>query len=124
MTARRVYQKAIRTPEQLSELHAVRERYQRTKPAPDAALAASGHERLLPLGEVILLHQLLASLKRERERQNVTLAQLEERSGISQAALSRLETGKAANPTLDTIYRISAALGKQVQCSLQDAVAP
>ncbi len=124
MSVRRVYQKAERSPEQLAELRAVRERYQREKPSPDEALAQSGHEQLAPLGEVILLHHLLALLKRERERQELTLAQLEERTGIDQAALSRLETGKAANPTIDTIYRISAALGKVVGCFLQDAPPP
>lgn len=124
MTVRRVYQKADRTPEQLAELRAVRERYQREKPSPEEALAQSGHEHLVPLGEVILLHQVLALLRHERERQQLTLADLEERTGISQAALSRLETGKAANPTIDTIYRISAALGKVVGCYLQDAPAP
>jgi DNA-binding Xre family transcriptional regulator len=124
MTIRRVYQKAQRSPQQLTELRAVRERYQREKPSPEEALAQSGHERLVPLGEVLLLHQVLGLLKQERERQNLTLAQLEERTGISQAALSRLETGKAPNPTLETIYRIAAALGKAVACFLQDAPPP
>ncbi len=124
MSVRRVYQKAQRSPEQLAELRAVRERYQREKPSPAKALAQSGHEQLVPLGEVILLHHVLALLKQERERQKLTLADLEERTGISQAALSRLETGKAANPTIDTIYRISAALGKVVSCFLQDASPP
>ena len=118
MTVRRVIQKTVRTAEELEELRAVRERYQREKPSPEEALAQSGHDRLAPLGEVILLHQLLALLKQERERQKLTLAQLEERTGISQAALSRLENGRAANPTVDTIY---TALGKSVGCYLQDA---
>jgi DNA-binding Xre family transcriptional regulator len=121
MSIRRVYQKAQRSSRELEELRAVRERYQREKPSPEQALARSGHERLVPLGEVMFLHGVLALLKQERERQNLTLAQLEERTGISQAALSRLETGKAQNPTIDTIYRIAAALGKVVGCFLQDA---
>ena len=121
MTVKRIYQKSERTPEELAELRSVRERYQAEKPSPEEALAQSDHERLVPLGEVILLHELLAILKQERERQNLTLADLEERTGIGQAALSRLETGRAANPTVDTIYRISTALGKSVSCFLQDA---
>jgi DNA-binding Xre family transcriptional regulator len=124
MSVRRVYQKAERSPEQLAELRAVRERCQREKPSPEEALAQSGHEQLVPLGEVILLHEVVGLLKQERERQKLTLAHLEERTGISQAALSRLETGKATNPTIDTIYRISAALGKAVGCFLQDASPP
>ena len=124
MSVPREYRKAERTPDQLAELRAARERYQQEKPSPEDALARSGHEQLIPLGEVMLLHRILALLKQERERQQLTLAHLEERTGISQAALSRLETGKAANPTIDTIYRISTALGKEVGCFLQDAPRP
>ena len=121
MTVRRATQKTERTPEELAELRAVRERYQREKPSPEEALAQSGHDQLVPLGEMILLHQLFALLKKERERQKLTLAEMEGKTGISQAALSRLETGRSANPTVDTIYRISTALGKSVGCYLQDA---
>lgn len=121
MTVKRVTQQSNRTPAELADIRAVREKYRREKPSPEAALAESGHERLVPLGEVILLHQLLALLKHERERQQLTLAIIEDRTGISQAALSRLETGRTANPTLDTLYRISTALGKSIGCYLQDA---
>ena len=38
-----------------------------------------------------------------------------------QAALSRLETGKNANPTLETMNRIAAALGNTITCALKDA---
>lgn len=121
MTVRRAYQKVQRTPEEVAEIRAVRERYQKEKPSPAKALAMSGHEQLVPLGEVFLIRQILSLLKRERERQKLTLAYMEERTGISQAALSRLENGKASNPTIDTIYRISAALGKEVGCFLRDS---
>ena len=123
MSVQRVYQKTTRTPAQLAELRAVREKYQREKPSLEQAAAESG-QPALPLGEVILIRHVLSLLKRERERQKLTLAQLEERTGIAQAALSRLESGKTANPTIDTIYRISTALGKTVTCFMQDAPAP
>jgi transcriptional regulator with XRE-family HTH domain len=51
----------------------------------------------------------------------MTLAQLADKTGIDQAALSRLENGKNANPTFDTILRIAGALGKTFVCHLQDA---
>lgn len=121
MNVRRISQKAERTAEQLAELREARARYQREKPSPEMALEQSGHEQFAPLGEVILLHEILALLRHERERQNLTLADIEAKTGISQAALSRLETGKSANPTLDTIYRISAALGKEIGCFLRDS---
>jgi transcriptional regulator with XRE-family HTH domain len=44
-------------------------------------------------------------LKRERQRQKLTLAEVSKRAAIDRAALSRLETASHGNPTLDTVYR-------------------
>lgn len=60
-------------------------------------------------------------LKQERERQKLTLKEVSERSGIDEAALSRLENGRNTNPKFDTIYRIASALGKVLRWSFQDA---
>src|SRR5437588_13040487 len=92
-----------RTASETARLKADRERYQREKPTPEQLLAEGGHNEFVPLGQLILLHQLMASLKKERERRQMTLAELAKRTGIDQAALSRLETGTNGNPTLDTI---------------------
>lgn len=110
-----------RTPDELAKLKADREHYQREKPTPDELLAESGHERFIRHGDYLMLLGLMAALKKERERQKLSMAQLSEITGIDQAALSRLESGKNANPTLDTMNRIAAALGKTIACSLRDA---
>lgn len=120
---RHVHRKAQRTPEETARLRADRERYQRDKPTPEQLLAEGGHTAFIPLGDLMLLHQIMAMLKKERERQKLTLAVLSERAGIDQAALSRLETGAHGNPTLATLSRIAAALGKRIVCDLQDAPA-
>jgi ribosome-binding protein aMBF1 (putative translation factor) len=121
MAAKRVHQKSDRTPEEAAKLRAVRERYQREKPTPEQLLAEGGHQDFVPMGELMLLHYLATTLRRERERQGLTLAQLSERSGIDQAALSRLENGRNENPTVDTLYRVAAALGKVILCTVADA---
>jgi DNA-binding phage protein len=118
-----VHRKGKRTPEETARLRADRERYQREKPGPEQLLAEGGHQEFVSLGELIALHKVMASLKKERENQGLTLAVLSERSGIDQAALSRLETGHHGNPTLDTIFRIALALGKEIVCVLYDAPA-
>jgi DNA-binding Xre family transcriptional regulator len=123
MTSRHVHRKAERTPEEAARLRADRERYQREKPTPEQLLAEGGHDHFVPLGELLRLHEMVFWLKRERQRQNVTLAELEARTGIDQAALSRLENGRNANPTLDTLNRVAAALGKVICCTFQDAPA-
>lgn len=116
-----IHRKTDRTPEETDRLRAVRERYQGEKPTPDQLLSEGGHERFIPLGELMLLHRIMAMLKAERERQGVTLAELSKRSGIDEAALSRLETGRNVNPTIDTVFRVAFALGKVIACALQDA---
>ncbi len=115
--------KADRTAAETTKLRADRARYQRDKPTPDQLLAEGGHQDFIRLGDLLVLHQLVACLKKVRARLNMTLAQLADKTGIDQAALSRLENGKNANPTFETILRIAGALGKRVVCQLQDVPA-
>lgn len=116
-----IHRKTPRTPAQQARLKLDRERYQRDKPTPEALLAEGGHEHFVRHGDLLMLHEMMAALKRERERQKLTMAQMSKLTGIDQAALSRLETGKNANPTLETMSRIAAALGKTITCLLRDA---
>ena len=59
-------------------------------------------------------------LRALREEQGVSLAELERRTGIRKSALSRLENSKAPNPTLATLIRYAAALGKTIDLSIAD----
>ena len=118
-----VHRKSQPTPKETAKLRADRERYQREKPSPEQLLAEGGHKEFVALGELMFIHQVMGSLKKERERQGLTLADLSKRSGIDQGALSKLETGSHGNPTLATLYRIALALGKAIACVLQDAPA-
>jgi len=43
----------------------------------------------------------------------LTLADVSARCGTDQPVLSRLENGHTPNPTLDTLWRYAAALGKR-----------
>jgi transcriptional regulator with XRE-family HTH domain len=121
MNTRHIHCKLNRTPEEAARLREDRDRYQRERPTPQQLLAEGGHKDFVKLGELLTLHQTLGWLKQERERQNLTLAEISKRTGIDQAALSRLETGKNSNPTHDTLNRVAAALGKTIRWSFQDA---
>ncbi len=66
------------------------------------------------------IRQVFAALKDERLRQGLTLAELEQRSGIGKPALSRLENASDPNPTIATVCRVAHALGKHVKIVLAD----
>jgi transcriptional regulator with XRE-family HTH domain len=68
--------------------------------------------------------ETLAELRRERERQGLSLTDMSERTGLDRATLSKLETGKLANPTLATLRRYAQALGKRLSWSLKDLATP
>lgn len=96
----------------------IREQMQRTKPTP-RELMADGE--WLPLGAYFALKQAVHILKAERAKAGLSLAEMAKRTGIDKAALSRLENGKQANPTLATLMRYAAALGKEVCVALRNA---
>jgi ribosome-binding protein aMBF1 (putative translation factor) len=67
------------------------------------------------------VRKVIAALRAERERQGLSLADLNERTGIDRAALSRLENNEEANPTINTLERYAAAVGKQMFVFLADS---
>lgn len=66
------------------------------------------------------LRQVVGALRTERERQGLSLADINKRTGIDRAALSRLENNEDANPTLATLERYAEAVGKQMVVLLSD----
>jgi ribosome-binding protein aMBF1 (putative translation factor) len=75
-----------------------------------------------PVGDPELL-AALAGLRRERERQGLSLTDLAERTGIDRATISKLETGKIANPTVGTLRTLARALGRKLTWTLEAAEA-
>lgn len=66
------------------------------------------------------LRQFFCDLRTAREAIGLSLADLATRSGIDEAALSRLENGRHLNPTLGTLRRYARALGKRLALSLEE----
>lgn len=63
-------------------------------------------------------------LRAAREELGLSLAEMEKRTGIHKSALSRLENSKAPNPTLATLARYAAAIGKSIDISVADLAQP
>lgn len=62
----------------------------------------------------------LASLRLERERRGLSLADVSGRAGIDRTALSKLERGQG-NPTIATLNRVASALRMRLEWTLVDA---
>ena len=120
MDFERVQKKTEWTEEDRARHKAIREKF-KDKPTYEQ-LVASGEVSGQPvqLGVYLTLGALLHEMRRIREEAGLSLTDVAERSGIDKGALSRLETGKQLNPTVDTLVRYATAVGKQLVLSLQD----
>jgi transcriptional regulator with XRE-family HTH domain len=65
------------------------------------------------------LVEALTGLRRERQRQRLSLTDMAERTGIDRATISKFETGKIANPTLGTLRTYAEALGRRLAWTLE-----
>ena len=117
----REHRNTERTFEKTSELRDVRERFQRDKPTRKQLELSGEYGRGMPTAVFFEMHELLHELRRAREAANLSLADVATQTGMDKAALSRLETGQG-NPTIETIARYAAALGKRVVFGVEEFV--
>jgi len=101
------------TPEETAKYKAIRE--QVAEELPD--LIARHHERTTTVDQFQVLFQ---QLKSAREQKGLSLSDLTELTGMDRSALSKLETGQRANPTIGTLVRYAEAVGKRLVVSLTD----
>ncbi len=102
------------TPKEAAKYKAIREKV--TEELPD--LIARHHERMASLDQ---LQELLRQLKAAREAKGLSLSDVTELTGMDRSALSKLENGQRANPTVETLVRYAEAVGKRLVVSLTDA---
>jgi ribosome-binding protein aMBF1 (putative translation factor) len=72
------------------------------------------------IGDVVAFRRFVMSLRRERERLGLSLADVADRTGIDKGALSRLENGRQLNPTVNTLARYAHSLGKSLAWGVVD----
>jgi DNA-binding phage protein len=101
------------TPEEAAKYKAVREQVAEELPE----LIGRHHQRMANVDQ---LQELLAQLKAAREAKGLSLADVTEITGMDRSALSKLETGQRANPTMETLVRYAEAVGKRLVVSLAD----
>ena len=93
---------------------AIRELFREWHPSPEELIASGEGANFNLQGEFRGLRRFVAEMKQARVAVGLTLAEVSRRCGIDQPALSRLESGRNKNPTLDTLWRYAAALGQRL----------
>src|SRR5205823_9821565 len=120
--AHRVFRASRKTAEEKAHERALRDRLQKEKPSLED-LVRSGEcdpDAVMTMGMYFDVQQALQALKREREQCGLSIGDVAERSGLDRAVVSRLENGKQDNPTVATLMRYAAAVGKRFLWSYED----
>jgi DNA-binding XRE family transcriptional regulator len=120
MSTRKPTRKVAWTEADRARHRALREKFRDWHPSPEEVIASGEAARFQLLGEFRGLRPFLEGLKRAREAAGLTLAAVSRRCGLDQPALSRLENGHNRNPTLETLWKYAAAVGKQLVLSADD----
>jgi DNA-binding XRE family transcriptional regulator len=101
---------------------ALREKLQEEKPSLQD-LIESGEcdaDAVMTMGMYFDIQTALLALKKDRKRCGLSVTEVAERSGLDRAVVSRLENGKQDNPTIATLMRYAAALGKRFLWTYDD----
>ncbi len=105
------------TPEELERYQRLREQIEQEKPEMNTR-AQEALENAIKTG--LRPRTAIHALRRERQRQGLSLADLKARSGIDRASACRLENDPDANPTIKTLERYASAVGKKLLIVLLD----
>lgn len=104
-----------RSEDQKKRDREIHERFLREQPSLEQLVASGEYTEPISQADFWELREAMLALRKCREAAGVSINALAERTGIDQAALSRLESGAGENPTINTLQRYAFALGKQVQ---------
>ena len=103
------------TPEEAAKYRRIRDQVEQEKPEIIAqALQARRDTRRKQLAAV------MEKLKTAREDKGLSLADVQERTGIDGSALSKLENVTNENPTIDTLLRYAEVVGKRLDIQVLD----
>lgn len=115
MKVRRIFRANRKTAEERAREQKLRDKLQKEKPSLDDLVrsGASDPDAVMTMGMYFDVQQALQALKGERQRRGLSIGDVAERSGLDRAVVSRLENGKQDNPTVATLMRYAAAIGKR-----------
>jgi ribosome-binding protein aMBF1 (putative translation factor) len=122
MNARRIFRASRKTAEERVREQALRDKLQQERPSLEDLVRSGACEpdAVMTMGMYFDIQRALQALKREREQSGLSIGDVAERSGLDRAVVSRLENGKQDNPTVATLMRYAAAVGKRFLWSYED----
>ena len=115
------HSKPALTAEQQAAIKAIRERSKVERPGPDELIYRGELDELVPDGPYIELRVATVKLRKIRAARALSLTDVSDRSGMTRAAISKLENGWNLNPTLDTLYRYATAIGAHIKLTVEEA---
>jgi len=107
------------TPAETARLRKLRNRFQAERPSLDQLVRTGEYSPPVKQGDYLAVLELAAQLKQSWQAQRLSLSQVAERTGIDKAALSRIESGQNANPTIGTLETIARAIGARIRFNLE-----
>ncbi len=115
MKVQRIFRANRKTPDERARERIFREKLQKEKPSQEDLIRAGecDPDAVMTMGMYFDIQRALQALKRERQRSGLSISDIAERSGLDRAVISRLENGKQDNPTVATLMRYAAAIGKR-----------
>jgi hypothetical protein len=122
MKAQRIFRANRKTAKERAAERALRDKLQAERPSLED-LVRTGDcdpDTVMTMGMYFDVQRALQALKRERQRYGLSVGQVAARSGLDRAVVSRLENGKQDNPTVATLMRYAAGLGKRFLWSYED----
>jgi DNA-binding XRE family transcriptional regulator len=122
MKAKRIFRANRKTAQERLREKQLRERLQKEKPSL-VDLVRTGEcdpDAVMTMGMYFDVQKALQALKQTRKRRGLSIGEVAQRSGLDRAVISRLENGKQDNPTVATLMRYAAAVGKRFLWSYED----
>jgi DNA-binding XRE family transcriptional regulator len=122
MKAQRIFRASNKTAEERVHEQRLRDQLQKEKPSLEDLVrtGACDPDAVMTMGMYFDVQKALQALKREREQCGLKIDDVAERSGLDRSVVSRLENGKQDNPTVATLMRYAAAVGKRILWSYED----
>jgi transcriptional regulator with XRE-family HTH domain len=104
--------------EQKAVIEAIRARACKERPGPDEMIDRGELDALVPHAQYLEVRAFDVKMRGIRERLGLSLTDVSERSGLTRAVISPLETGRKQNATLETLFRYAEALEADLRLSM------